>query len=117
MNHRKIANLLSDLDRSPAVEWSEMLAGNAVVRIEESSRMARIVLGFWYDQELAEWVVVLSGQGVIEFQEPEERVTLNPGDHYLIDAHRRHRVASTSNSEPTVWLAVFFDELGVVNSM
>ncbi len=95
-----------------------MLAGNAVVRIERIvSNGQNSPPGFWYDQELAEWVVVLSGQGVIEFQEPEERVTLNPGDHYLIDAHRRHRVASTSSSEPTVWLAVFFDDLGVVNSM
>ncbi len=64
---------------------------------------------FWYDQPQAEWVSVLSGSGVLRFADSETPLTLNPGDHVLIAPHRRHRVEATSPTEPTVWLAVFFE--------
>jgi len=55
----------------------------------------------WYDQEWDEWVLVLDGEG--------ERVLL-PGDHVLLSAHRRHRVAWTDAEKPTIWLAVHIGE-------
>ena len=36
-------------------------------------------------------------------------VHLQVGDHLLIPAHQRYRVAWTSPDEPTIWLAVFYD--------
>ncbi len=33
---------------------------------------------------------------------------MKPGDHVLIEAHCRHRVAWTSDTEPSVWLAVYY---------
>ena len=65
---------------------------------------------FWYDQEQNEWVLLMSGSAALSIEKDSgvERVELNSGDHLLIPAHQRHRVESTSNTEKTVWLAVFF---------
>jgi cupin 2 domain-containing protein len=65
--------------------------------------------GFWYDQAEHEWVVILQGNATLAF-EGGEVAEMSPGDHRLIPARQRHRVEWTSDSEPTVWLAVFFPE-------
>jgi cupin 2 domain-containing protein len=62
--------------------------------------------GFWYDQDEAEWVVVLQGSAGLQFEGETEPRTLQRGDHVAIPAHRRHRVAWTDAHEPTIWLAV-----------
>ncbi len=60
----------------------------------------------WYDQDEDEWVVVLAGEGELEFADGPNRV-LRAGDFEFLPRHRRHRVARTAADEPTVWLAVF----------
>lgn len=60
--------------------------------------------GFWYDQDQAEWVVLLRGAARLRF---EDRVLdLRPGDFVHIPAQQKHRVEWTTPDEPTVWLAV-----------
>ncbi|MFT4070047.1 cupin domain-containing protein [Paraburkholderia sp.] len=66
--------------------------------------------GFWYDSSRAEWVVLLSGAAVLEFEGKAEPYPMKPGDHLLIEAHCRHRVAWTSDTEPSVWLAVYYSD-------
>lgn len=63
--------------------------------------------GFWYDQEQYEWVLLVSGSAVLAFE--DKAVALKPGDHLLIPAHQRHRVEATSQTEKTIWLAVFYE--------
>lgn len=63
--------------------------------------------GFWYEQELNEWVILLSGHAEIEF-ENEVNIQLYPGDYLLIPAMKKHRVKSTSANEISVWLAVHY---------
>ncbi|RKT26689.1 hypothetical protein B0G69_2454 [Paraburkholderia sp. RAU2J] len=63
--------------------------------------------GFWYDSPRAEWVVLLSGAATLEFEGSAEPHPMKCGDHVLIEAHRRHRVAWTCDTEPSVWLAVY----------
>ncbi len=103
------ANLFTGLPTT----LSEELVENIIV--SENIRIERIVStgnasppGFWYDQEESEWVVVLRGEAVLEFQGETTLQRLKPGDHVLIPPHCKHRVASTSATETTVWLAVFF---------
>lgn len=103
-------NLYKDLPSQLPEELVSILIEYEQVRIE------RIVStghsspdGFWYDQDEHEWVIVLNGEATLLFQN-DESVTMKPGDHVLIPAHKRHRVESTSTTEPTVWLAVFFRE-------
>jgi cupin 2 domain-containing protein len=64
--------------------------------------------GTWYDQPEREWVAVLAGRAVVEFDD-SRRVALWPGEWLDIPAGARHRVASTAPGRPTVWLAVHFD--------
>ncbi|MBN1548293.1 MAG: cupin domain-containing protein [Syntrophaceae bacterium] len=61
--------------------------------------------GFWYDQDHAEWVMLLQGAAGLQF-DGEEELTLSQGDCILIPAHARHRVSWTTPEETTVWLAV-----------
>jgi len=81
----------------------------------DSMRVERIVStgqasppGFWYDQEQAEWVVLLSGSAELQFADDPVPLLLNPGDFVNIAAHRRHRVNWTDPDQSTVWLAVHY---------
>ena len=106
-------NLLASLPQDLAAEQTIELLANANVRIERIVSTGQASPpGFWYDQDWAEWVLVLTGSaGVLIDGEAEPRV-LRPGDYLLIPAHRRHRVAWTEAGRPTVWLAVHFRAAG-----
>jgi cupin 2 domain-containing protein len=101
-------NLLRDLPDARAAEIIETLLQAPAVRIERVvSHGQASPEGFWYDQDEAEWVLLLSGAARLRFaDEPEARV-LAPGDHLYIAAHRRHRIDWTDPGQPTVWLAIF----------
>ncbi|MBB3142072.1 cupin domain-containing protein [Halomonas organivorans] len=66
----------------------------------------------WYDQALDEWVVVLTGQARLAFEDEAREVSLGPGDHLTIAAHRRHRVTWTAPDIETRWLAIHFAASG-----
>ena len=102
-------NLFADLPTDLATELVEVLADSQNVRIERIVSTGQTSPdGFWYDQEEDEWVVVLRGKAELLFEGDNQPRQMNPGDHIIIPAHTRHRVAWTSPSEPTVWLAVFY---------
>ena len=63
--------------------------------------------GFWYDQERAEWVLLLRGQAALRF-ESGETLELNAGDHLVIPARCRHRVERCSPD--ALWLALHYQE-------
>jgi cupin 2 domain-containing protein len=82
----------------------------------QSVRIERIVShghvspeGFWYDQDRAEWVVVLRGSAELVFEHDGAARLMGPGDYVHIPAHVRHRVSATDAHRPTVWLAVHHD--------
>jgi cupin 2 domain-containing protein len=62
--------------------------------------------GFWYDQDFAEWVLVLAGSAAVRLDGEAVDNVLKPGDHLLIPAHRKHRVEWTDAACATIWLAV-----------
>ena len=104
-------NLLSPLPSNLPKELVETLAEDKHVRIERIVSTGHASPeGFWYDQEEAEWVVVLKGEAKLLFEGETQPVHLKPGDHVTIPAHRRHRVEWTTPNEPTVWLAVFYGD-------
>lgn len=104
-------NLFADLPADLPDELVEVLAEGRNVRIERIVSTGQASAhGFWYDQRQAEWVVVLKGEAKLLFEGDAHPVHMKPGDHVLIPAGRRHRVEWTSDDEPTLWLAVFFDE-------
>jgi len=101
------ANLLANIPASLPEELTETLVLAKNIRIERIvSTGQSSPPDFWYDQDENEFVVVLQGSAVLEFASGER--VLTSGSYLLIPAHQKHRVKSTSRSEPTVWLAVFY---------
>jgi cupin 2 domain-containing protein len=96
---------------SPDEEKIDALVEQAGVTIERIVSTGQASPpGFWYDSPRAEWVVLLSGAATLEFEGNPHPHPMKPGDHVLIEAHRRHRVAWTSDTEPSVWLAVHYSD-------
>ena len=102
-------SLLADLPSALDEELVTELAAAPGVRIERIVSTGQVSPpGFWYDQPADEWVVLLSGEASLRFEDEPAARALRPGDWVLIAAHRRHRVDRTSEHGPTVWLAVHF---------
>ncbi|WP_208866323.1 cupin domain-containing protein [Paraburkholderia lacunae] len=102
-------NLFDIGKRTSPDERIDTLAEQAGVTIERIVSTGQASApGFWYDSPRAEWVVLLSGAAALEFEGDPQWHPMKPGDHVLIEAHCRHRVAWTSETEPSVWLAVYY---------
>ena len=100
-------NLFARVPRGSADEDIAALLTTPNVRIERIVSTGQASPpGFWWDQEWAEWVVLLTGGAGLHFEGETEVRELKPGDYLHIPAHARHRVEWTDPSEPTVWLAV-----------
>ncbi len=82
------------------------LFNNKIIRIEQIiSSGQSSPEDFWYDQVDNEWVLILEGEGIIEFADNSYKI-LTKGEYLFIPAHCKHRVKQTLN--PTIWLAIFF---------
>ena len=101
-----VGNLFKELPDKLPEELCSVLAESKNAKIERIvSNGHASPEGFWYDQGQDEWVLLVAGSAVLEFE--DRQVRMEPGDHLLIPAHRRHRVATTSQTEKTVWVAVY----------
>ncbi len=101
-------NLLSPPLGTPGEETCATLLRHPAFTLEHLvSRGAASPDGFWYDQEHAEWVLLLRGEAVIRF-ESGETLQLTAGDPLLIPARCRHRVERTSPD--ALWLALFYQQ-------
>ena len=108
MEAAHLRNLFAGLPTGKTEESFETLVETADLRIERivSSGQASPP-GFWYDQDTAEWIVLLKGAAriVLEGGEP---IDMLPGDSIDIPAHQRHRVEWTDPDSPTIWLAIHY---------
>src|SRR5438552_9815630 len=101
-------NLLRDLPDAGAGEVTDTVLSAPGLRVERIVSLGQeSPPGFWYDQEEAEFVLLLAGAARLRFADEDEDRVLASGDWVHIAAHRRHRVAWTDPENPTVWLAVF----------
>ena len=103
-------NLFAALPDGPAgEELFEQLLARPGLRIERIVSTGQVSPpGSWYDQEQAEWVVLLSGAAELRFADEPAPRRLSAGDWLHIEAHRRHRVEWTDPTQPSVWLAIHF---------
>jgi cupin 2 domain-containing protein len=102
-------NILAQLPPALTGEVFETIARSGDVRIERIvSNGQATPEGEWYDQERDEWVLLLTGGAGLQFEDSPEPVVLGSGDHLLIPAGCRHRVAWTDPAVTTVWLAIHF---------
>ena len=104
------SNLFDNLPARLPDELFTTLIQSPQVRIERIVSQAHASPeGFWYDQPQHEWVLLIRGAATLRFE--EGLVELRSGDSLLIQAHRKHRVESTAQDQPTIWLAVHYDEV------
>ena len=100
-------NLFAAPPHGLAAEQTIALFADANVRIERIVSTGQASPpGFWFDQDWAEWVLVLAGSARLVIEGETQARTMHPGDYLLIPAHCRHRVDWTDPERPTVWLAV-----------
>lgn len=59
----------------------------------------------WYDQEETEWLVLLTGEAEICFE--NKTIILTAGDTLQINPHERHRVSRTTDC---IWLCLFYNQ-------
>jgi len=103
-----LANIFSDIPAEIPNEIFEDIITTEKLRVERIVSKGHVSPDSqWYDQTENEWVIVLSGYGVIEYINGD-KVTLRQGDYLHIKAHEKHRVVETSTDENTVWLAIFY---------
>jgi cupin 2 domain-containing protein len=101
---------LSNIDFSIDEEITKILASSKNIRIERIVSFGQITKEKeWYDQDQAEFVLLLQGQAHIRFDNGE-KTCLSQGNYLLIPAHQRHRVEYTSTVPVCIWLAVFFNQ-------
>jgi cupin 2 domain-containing protein len=101
-----LSNLLADIPRELPEELTQTLLRTANLRIERIVSLGQTSPeGYWYDQNAAEWVLVIQGAARLRL-EGEEPLDMTPGSFLNIPAHRRHRVEWTDPNRPTVWLAI-----------
>jgi cupin 2 domain-containing protein len=81
----------------------------------KSFRVERIVsrghaspADFWYDQDEAEWVLVVQGEARLRLETESEPRYLTVGSYVNLPAHTRHRVEWTHPDQDTIWLAIFY---------
>ena len=84
-------------------EFLTLLEGNGVKIQRIVSHASSTSENDWYDQVYTEWVMVLRGYAVLEF-ESGQRIEMKEGDYLAIPAHARHRVNETGPE--TIWLVV-----------
>lgn len=103
-----MANIFSNIPSEMPNEIMESIIKTDKFRIERVvSRGHTSPENGWYDQNESEWVIVLSGYGVIEYFNGMH-VTIKQGDYLNIKPHEKHKVIESSPNEPTVWLAIFY---------
>ena len=86
-------------------EVTTILAENEHIRIERIISIGQI--SDWYDQAETEFVVLLNGNAIIEYENGTS-IEMLKGDTLLIPPHERHRVSYTSSEPPCVWLCMFY---------
>lgn len=104
-----MSNLFDDVPERLPEELLQTILSRSNVRIERIVSRGHVSPeGFWYDQDQREFVVLLQGAARLRFE--DELLEMKPGSFVDIPAHRRHRVEWTTPDEPTIWLAVHYDD-------
>ncbi len=103
----KLANIFESIPANLEAEVFEDIIKSSSIRVERIiSKGQSTPADSWYDQEEHEWVMVIEGRAVLEFE--NGLITLNKGDYINIPAHCKHKVHWTDPDHITLWLAIFY---------
>ena len=97
-------NIYENIPKTLDEEEIKQIASFKDVRIERIISTGQT--SDWYDQDEDEWVCLLQGEAVLEFEDSAKK-KLRAGDTIFLKAHLKHRVAHTSSNPQCIWLCVF----------
>jgi len=104
-----IDNIFNDIKIDKENEQFIDLLKHKNIRIERIvSNGQSSPVNFWYEQEENEFVIVLKGEAILEFE--DRKSFLKEGDFINIPSWEKHRVKYTSNKTSTIWLAIFYKD-------
>ena len=99
-----IANVFVGIEANAGGEQFLTLFETAAVKVERIvSQSYQSPENFWYDQPESEWLTIVRGEAVLEF-ESGKLIELREGDHLTIPSHVKHRIHRTAPE--VIWLAV-----------
>ena len=105
----RTASIFSDIPAKIPDELENLLVSGGRFRLNRIvSRGHSNPADDWYDQNEAEWVMLISGRAGLLFEGESAPRELRPGDWVVIPPHCRHRVEWTDPVSDTVWLALYF---------
>ncbi|MCH8173734.1 MAG: cupin domain-containing protein [Proteobacteria bacterium] len=103
-------NIFELLPTKLDTEIFESIVENGSVKVERIiSKGHASPAGGWYDQDQAEWVMILQGEAIICVEDDRD-YRLVVGSYLNIPAHTRHRVKWTIPETETIWLAVHYQD-------
>lgn len=106
----QVKNIFQALPKNLSEEVFEDIINKPDLKLERIISKGQVTPeGQWYNQDQNEWVLLLKGYAELEIEGQSEAVILQAGDYLLLPAHCKHRVSYTSETEETIWLALFFD--------
>ena len=104
----KKSNIFANIPSEIKEELFEDIIRNEGIKIQRIVSKGHITKeNEWYDQKSNEWVIVLKGEAILEFEGADE-VRLKDGEYINIPARTKHRVSWTKPDEETVWLAIHY---------
>ena len=105
-----MTNLFAGIPAELFDELTQTLLATSRIRIERIVSHGQASLpGAWYDQDRPEWVLLVKGAARLQF-DGQRPLDLRPGDFVNIPAHKRHRVEWTDPTQPTIWLAIHYED-------
>ena len=106
----EMANIYSQIPDKLNKELCEEIIKGGKFRLERIvSKGHATPAGKWYDQKEDEWVILLEGSADLLMEGEVAPVSLKPGDHVHLPAHRKHRVERTDPDRETIWLVLHYE--------
>ena len=96
-----------EIEKLPDIKEDEIVD---ILKENENVRIERIIsagqVSDWMIQERKEYVVLLQGNAIIEFN--DKKVEMKAGDTLFIEKMERHRVTYTSENPCCIWFCIHF---------
>ena len=96
-----------EIEKLPDIKEDEIVD---ILKENENVRIERIIstgqVSYWMIQERKEYVVLLQGNAIIEFN--DKKVEMKAGDTLFIEKMERHRVTYTSENPCCIWFCIHF---------
>jgi cupin 2 domain-containing protein len=103
------SNVFTDIPGDLTEELVQNLVTTKSLCIERIVSLGHVSpAGFWYDQEMHEWILLIQGAARLRFEGEDQPIEMKPGSMINIPPHQRHRVEWTDPNTQTIWLAVHY---------